>query len=251
MVYLIASAISSKGFVDEEDDEGVTEEGYELFKAESSDMMGADEDPDLTTLHNYLNEKEAAISCMGWAVFNYPELVQKYIPKVKEVLLELSTFGVSPNVPAASVTALVQLASCVQTITDVDFFWVKGVSKELHPDVKLIVDDASETMMYNLQTQDDIIVRTSLEAVIKLGQAFGPSALAESLDEIVDTIQTLLKNEHPCQQLRESFDEEDEGVALLFNTTMESMFVFLFLLVSLPFLPFYLFFNFFPQCHSF
>ena len=225
MVYLLASAISSKGFVDEEDDEG-GEEGYELFKSDGGDMMGEDEDPDLTTLHKYLNEKESAISCMGWAVFNYPDLTQKYFPRVKEVLIELASFGYSPNVPASAVTALVQLASAVQTLADNEFFWMKNVSKELHADVKEIVDEASEVMIFNFQSQDDIIVRTSLEAVVKLGQAFGPSALQENLEEIVLTMQALLANEAPCQQLRESFDEEDEGAILMFNTVMEAAFVF-------------------------
>jgi len=74
-----------------------------------------------------------------------------------------------------------------------------------------------------LDSEEEIVVQSTLEAVSNLVQAFGPAALPEEvLSEVVHNMMLIMRRESTCQLVRESFDE-DEGDLGLFSIVMETV----------------------------
>jgi len=104
-----------------------------------------------------------------------------------------------------------------------EFGWVKGEQSPVHKIVGEMINTCLEAMLQNLDTTEDIIVRNALEAVSNLAQAFGPSAIPpDCINEIISIIMELLKREHPCQLVREAYDEDESELAL-FTVTMDTI----------------------------
>jgi len=181
------------------------------------------QDLDLQKLGQVVDEKDAAISLLGWLAFNYCTIFQKYIERATEDLMTMVNFMMSPSTSSCATLALVQLCSCVQTLLDPDQSWVVGVVEPLNPAVSAMINEVMERMLENLENTEDIIVRNTLDAIGNLAIAFGPAAIQQdAMVEIVNAMISLLKREAPCQLVRESFDEGDSEFAV-FACTMEAV----------------------------
>ena len=174
-------------------------------------------------LGQMVQEKDAAISLLGWLAFNYCKEFSKYIPKVKEDLIGMVGFLMSPSTSSAATLALVQLCSCVSTLVDPEQGWIQGVVEPLHNDVAEMINEVLNLLVENLDIDDDIIVRNTLEAIGNLSIAFGPAAIPqEYMIEIVNSMMQILKREAPCQLAREAFEDDDSEFSL-FVGTMENV----------------------------
>jgi len=183
----------------------------------------APQDVDLQKLGQLVDEKDAAISLLGWLAFNYCSIFQKYIEKAADDLLAMTGFMLSPSTSSCATLALVQLCSCVQTLVDPEQGWKPGVIEPLNSNVSLMINRVLERMLENLEGTEDVIVRNTLEAIGNLASAFGPAAIPQdNMIEIITMMVAILKKESPCQLVREAF-EEDESEFSLFAVTLETI----------------------------
>jgi hypothetical protein len=77
-----------------------------------------------------------------------------------------------------------------------------------------------EVVLKNFEDSDEHTCQSSLESLGKISLIFGPAAVVNHMDEIVEWIIAVLKREAPCQQIRESFQEDDEEEFSLFSASL-------------------------------
>jgi len=205
-----------------------TLESFEEFASlGAEDSFTVMDDPeaniDLKKLGAMVDEKDAALSLVGWMAFTFCKQFEKYVSKTHEYLLSMASLVFSPSTCANATLALVQLCSCVQTLVDPEYSWTSGKITPLNAEVEQILGISLEVMIQNIDSEEELVVQNAYEAISNLAQAFGPAAIPEdAMAAICQEIVKVMQKQSTCQLVRESFDE-DESDIVLFSVVMETI----------------------------
>jgi hypothetical protein len=214
MPTLLATAVSSEGFLSF----GAELEEHNLL---SGDDMDHEENIDIRAMSDFVDEKTAAISCIGEIAENQSALFSKYISESTEVLIDLCSFELAPPICGAALSALTQICTCVKNLLQPDFVMQRGEVTPFTNELKTIIQTTVDCCVENFSLPDDVIVRGSLEAIGKLGLTFGAAVYELCLPSVEEIIKQLLTRSAPCQEVRETFEEGDEDDFSMFATVME------------------------------
>lgn len=118
--YLLASCESSAGLV------WLNEREEFNILPENPEAIQEGENLSLRILQSFMDEKSAAISCLGWLISENSEASASYLESSLHFLAGLSIFDLHPPVACTAIVSFIQGIRGMLNLLDEDYSWEKG-----------------------------------------------------------------------------------------------------------------------------
>jgi hypothetical protein len=178
-----------------------------MFPQESSEV---NDEVTIRVLDSYMEEKAAAVSCLGWLIAENSDASASFIEASFEILASLTTFDLYTPVASAAMVSLVQVCSGLLTFLEEDFEWRKAEPSLFPESVTEALVRVFEKFGLVLLLPEQSVVRSAIESIGKLALTMGPSSVLSALPQIVKAMTDILRRQAPYQLECESFEENEE-----------------------------------------